>query len=342
METKRRSVVLHSRPGGSPQINHFALVEDEIPALRNGEVLTQTLWLSLDPYMRGRMDDVVSYAPSVKLGEPMTGETVGQVIASKHAGFKPGEIVVGARGWQSHIVSGGDDLLVLSGSAPHSAYLGVLGMPGATAYAGMKQIGEPKAGETVVVSAASGAVGSVAGQLARRAGARVVGVAGGENKCRFVEDELGFDTCIDYRAVTDLSAALRDVCPDGIDVYYENVGGELQHAVFNQMNPFGRLIMCGMVGEYNDLVLRPGPNLRDTFIKRLRIQGFIVLDRKENFTEWRELAEPWVAEGSLRYLEHVVVGMENAPAAFIDLLRGTHLGKVVVRVADALDKAAFA
>lgn len=212
MATKRQSVVLRSRPAGSPQINNFALVEDEIPALRDGEVLTQTLWLSLDPYMRGRMDDVESYAPSVKLGEPMTGETVGQVIASKHAGFKPGEIVVGARGWQSHIVSGGDDLLVLSGSAPHSAYLGVLGMPGATAYAGMKQIGEPKPGETVVVSAASGAVGSVAGQLARRAGARVVGVAGGESKCRFVEDELGFDTCIDYRAVTDLSAALRDAC----------------------------------------------------------------------------------------------------------------------------------
>lgn len=231
------------------------------------------------------MDDVASYAPSVKLGEPMTGETVGQVIESKHHGFKLGEIVVGARGWRSHIVSSGNDLLVLSGNAPYSAYLGVLGMPGATAYAGMKDIGQPKAGETVVVSAASGAVGSVAGQLARRAGARAVGVAGGADKCRFVVEELGFDACIDYRTVADLPAALRKACPDGIDVYYENVGGALQHAVFELMNPFGRLIMCGMVSEYNDLELQAGPNLRDTFIKRLRIQGFIVHDRKENFTE---------------------------------------------------------
>jgi NADPH-dependent curcumin reductase CurA len=198
----------------------------------------------------------------------------------------------------------------------------------------MKDIGHPKPGETVVISAASGAVGSVAGQLAKRAGARVVGVAGNSDKCMYVQETLGFDDCIDHRAVMDLDAALRDACPDGIDVYFENVGGDLQQAVFPLLNPFGRVIMCGMVAEYNDTKPRPGPNLMSVVRKRLTIQGFIVSDQPERFAEWRSLAAPWVAEGSLHYREHVVDGLENAPAAFIDLLRGHNFGKLVIRVGE--------
>jgi NADPH-dependent curcumin reductase CurA len=341
MDMIRQSIVLQNRPNGTPRLSDFAVVEQPIVQPGAGEVLTRTLWLSLDPYMRGRMDDTASYAPSVQIGAPMTGETIGQVLSSKDSRFAPGEIVVGARGWQSHIVSSGNDLVPLSGTAPHSTWLGVLGMPGATAYAGMKDIGQPKTGETVVISAASGAVGSVAGQLAQRAGARVIGIAGGTDKCDFVRNELGFDECIDHRKEGDLAAALRAACPNGIDVYYENVGGDLQRAVFQQMNPFGRMIMCGMVSEYNDVAPRPGPNLRDTFIKRLRIEGFIVLDRPENFSEWREIASLWIADGTLRYREHVVEGLENAPAAFIDMLIGRNFGKVVVRVAAPLEKKCF-
>jgi NADPH-dependent curcumin reductase CurA len=198
----------------------------------------------------------------------------------------------------------------------------------------MKDIGQPKAGETVVISAASGAVGSVAGQLAKRAGARVVGVAGNSDKSVYVQETLGFDDCIDHRAVMDLDAALRDACPNGIDVYFENVGGDLQQAVFPLLNPFGRVIMCGMVVEYNDTKPRPGPNLMSVVSKRLRIEGFIVTDKPERFAEWREIGTPWVADGSLHYREHVVDGLENAPEAFIDLLRGHNFGKLVIRVGE--------
>lgn len=333
MDTRRQSIVLHKRPQGLPQLTDFSLREDSIPKLSEGEVLTRTLWLSLDPYMRGRMDDAVSYAAAVELGKPMTGETVGRVLASKDPSFLPGQIVVGPNGWQTHIVSSGHALMTLPAEASPSAYLGVLGMPGATAYAGMKDIGRVKPGETVVISAASGAVGSVAGQLARRSGAKVIGVAGGKSKCDFVVNELKFDACIDYRQVPDLAAALREKCPNGIDVYFENVGGDLQQAVFAQMNPFGRMIMCGMVAEYNDGQPRPGPNLRDTFIKRLHIEGFIVMDRAANFAEWRSYAAPLISDGSLVYREHISYGIENAPGAFIDLLLGTYLGKAIVQVA---------
>jgi NADPH-dependent curcumin reductase CurA len=217
---------------------------------------------------------------------------------------------------------------------PLSAYLGILGMPGTTAYSAMKDIGQPKAGETVLISAASGAVGSVAGQIAKRAGARVVGVAGNSDKSMFVQEVLEFDDCVDHRGVMDMDAALRDACPNGIDVYFENVGGDLQEAVFPLLNNFGRMILCGMVAEYNDAKPRPGPNLMAAVRKRLRIEGFIVSDKPERFAEWRELAAPWVAEGSLRYREHVVDGLENAPEAFIELLRGHNFGKLVVRVAE--------
>ena len=329
-----RSIILRSRPTGRPQLENFEVVDGSVPQPGDGEVLTRTLWLSLDPYMRGRMSEGPSYAAPVAIGAPMAGETVGEVLVSNDPAFLPGQIVLGARGWQSHIVSKATVLVALPSHAPHSAYLGVLGMPGATAFAGMRDIGKPQAGETVVISAASGGVGSVAGQLAKRAGARVIGIAGGTDKCTFVRDELGFDECVDYHAANDLAGALRSVCPDGIDVYFENVGGIVQEAVYPLMRDFGRMVMCGMVSEYSDSTIRPGPNLRDTFVKRLRIQGFIVLDRPANFVEWRQLAGPWVENGTLRYREHVIEGLENAPAGFLAMLGGQNLAKTVVRVAE--------
>ncbi len=330
--SKRQVVILRRRPVGAPTADIFAIEEDAIPEPAEGQVLTRTIFLSIDPYMRGRLSDAKSYAAPVPIGGMMEGETVGEVIASRDPGFAPGDVVVGPRGWASHLVSAAKFLVKLPrNGAPLSNYLGVLGMPGTTAYSGMTDIGQPKAGETVVISAASGAVGAVAGQLAKRAGARVVGVAGGAEKCLFVQETLGFDECIDHRAL-DLKAALTDACPNGIDVYFENVGGELQRLVFPRLNAFGRVVMCGMVAEYNDTEPRPGPNLMMVVRNRLRIQGLIVSDKPERFAEWRALATPWVRGGSLKYREDIVDGLENAPDALIGILGGRNFGKLLVRV----------
>ena len=336
MTEARRSVVLKHRPRGAPSADDFEVRSDTVPTPGPGEVVTRTIWLSIDPYMRGRISDAWSYAPPIQPGEVMTGETVGEVIASADPGFAVGDVVVGARGWQSHCVSAAASLVkvprpVHHEHAPLSAYLGVLGMPGTTAYSGMTDIGQPKAGETVVISAASGAVGSVAGQIAKRAGARVIGIAGGPDKCFFVQDVLGFDDCIDHRTL-DLDAALAAACPNGIDVYWENVGGAVQHAVFAQLNPFARVVMCGMVAQYNEADLPPGPNLGFVVRKRVRIEGLIVSDKPERFAEWRALAAPWVADGSLKYREDVVDGLENAPNALAGILQGQNFGKLLVRV----------
>jgi len=330
---KRRSWVLRRRPTGAPRASDFELIEESVPAPQSGEVVTRTLFLSIDPYMRGRLSDRKSYAPSVQIGEVMTGETVGEVIASADPRCAVGDIVVGARGWQTHSVTPAERLVrVERNGPPVSTYLGVLGMPGTTAYSGMKDIGQPKAGETVVISAASGAVGSVAGQLAKRAGARVVGVAGGPDKCLFVQETLGFEECVDHRMM-DLKAALAAACPQGIDVYFENVGGALQAAVFEQLNPFARMVMCGMVAHYNDVEPRPGPSLMPVVMKRLRIEGLIVSDKPERFAEWRKLATPWVVEGSLKYREDLYQGLEAAPEALAGILEGRNFGKVLVEVA---------
>jgi len=328
----RRSVVLRRRPAGSPRPEDFDIREDAIPEPGPDEVVTRTIWLSIDPYMRGRVSDRKSYAPSVQIGEVMTGETVGEVVASAAHAFSPGDIVVGARGWQTHSVSPAARLTRIDRYGPPiSAYLGVLGMPGTTAYSGMIDIGRPKKGETVVVSAASGAVGSVAGQLAKRAGARVVGIAGRPDKCLFVQDELGFDDCVDHRAL-DLKAELAAACPHGIDVYWENVGGRVQQAAFELLNPFARVVMCGMVSQYNDAEFPPGPNLGFVVGRRVLIQGMIVSDKPERFAEWRALAAPWVADGTLRYREDEIDGLENAPAALAGILGGRNFGKLLVRV----------
>ncbi len=334
-ETMRRSLVLRRRPEGEPAADDFAMVEDAIPAPGPGEVVTRTIFLSIDPYMRGRLHDRKSYAPAVKLGEVMTGQSIGEVIASAAPGFAAGDHVLGSVGWQTHSLTPAERLVRLDPhGAPLSAYLGVLGMPGTTAYSGMKDIGQPKRGETVVVSAASGPVGSVVGQLAKREGARVVGIAGGAEKCLWVQETLGFDDCVDHRTL-DLPGALAAACPAGIDVYFENVGGGVQAAAFAQLNPFARVIMCGMVAEYNDSRPRPGPNLAFVVGKRVRIEGMIVSDKPHRFAEWRTLAEPWVRDGSLRYRETVAEGLEQAPEALARVLRGGNFGKMLVRVASA-------
>ncbi len=329
----RQSIVLRRRPDGMPSMDDFEMAKEPIPTPAAGEVVTRTLYLSIDPYMRGRLSDRKSYATPVQIGEAMTGETVGEVVASTDPGFVVGDIAVGGRGWQSHVLSEAAALTKIEkGDAPLSAYLGVLGMPGVTAYSGMTDIGQPKAGETVLISAASGAVGSVAGQIAKRAGARVVGIAGGPDKCMFVQERLGFDACIDHRA-RDLDAAIAEACPNGVDVYFENVGGAVQKAAFAAMANFGRIIMCGMVAQYNEAELPPGPNLGFMVAKRVRMQGLLVFDKPERFAEWRALAAPWVADGSLAYRETVIDGLERAPEALAMVLGGDNFGKMIVKVA---------
>ncbi len=333
----RRSVVLRRRPSGAPDRSDFDILEDGVPSPGPGEVVTRTIWLSIDPYMRGRLREQQTYAKAIEIGEVMTGETVGEVIASADSGFAVGDIAVGARGWQTHVLSKAAQLTRVERpggdrrSPPISSYLGVLGMPGTTAYTGVTDILKPKAGETVVISAASGAVGSVAGQLAKRAGARVVGVAGGADKCLYVQDTLMFDDCVDHRAI-DLRGELQAACPNGIDCYFENVGGAVQAAVFDVLNPFARVAVCGMVSQYNQDPFPPGPNLGFVVGKRVLIQGFIVSDKPERFAEWRTLAAPWVMDGSLKYREDEIDGLENSPDALGGILGGRNFGKLLVRV----------
>jgi NADPH-dependent curcumin reductase len=334
MENKNRQVVLKRRPAGAPTIGDFEIGDAPLPDPGQGEVLVRGIYLSLDPYMRGRMSAARSYARPVEVGAVMEGRVVGQVARSRDPGFSEGDYVLGGYGWQLYSVVAAQGLLKLDPSeASLSTALGVLGMPGLTAYVGLSDIGQPQRGETIVVSAASGAVGAVAGQLAKRAGARVVGIAGGADKCGYVESGLGFDHCIDHRS-TDLGAALDHACPNGIDVYWENVGGAVQQAVFPRFNDFGRMVMCGMVAEYNDPEPRPGPNLMAAVRKRLKIQGFIVSDQWQRFGEYRAMAAPLVRSGELKYREDIVDGLDRAPEAFIGLLQGRNFGKLIVKLSD--------
>jgi NADPH-dependent curcumin reductase len=334
MPNRNRQVLLKRRPTGAPTAADFEIVDGPIPDPGEGEVLVRGIYLSLDPYMRGRISGARSYAKPVEVGAVMEGRVVGQVVRSRDPGLQEGVYVLGGYGWQIYSAVPAAGLLKLDPTeAPLSTALGVLGMPGLTAYVGLSEIGRPRRGETVVVSAASGAVGAVAGQLAKRAGAQVVGIAGGADKCRYVEAEFGFDACIDHRAA-DLGGALDRACPNGIDVYWENVGGGVQQAVFPRLNDFGRMVMCGMVAEYNDLEPRPGPNLMSVVRKRLKIQGFIVSDQWQRFAEYRSMAAPLLKSGELKYREDVVDGLDRAAAAFIGLLQGRNFGKLVVRLGD--------
>jgi len=334
MDHQNRQVLLKRRPSGAPTPADFEIAEGPIAEPGDGDVLVRGIYLSLDPYMRGRISAARSYAKPVDVGAVIEGRVVGQVVRSRDPGFREGDYAYGGYGWQLFSAVPAKGLLKLDPSeAPLSTALGVLGMPGLTAYVGLSEIGRPQRGETVLVSAASGAVGAVAGQLAKRAGARVVGVAGGADKCRYVEAELGFDVCIDHRAA-DLGAALDRACPNGVDVYWENVGGAVQQAAFSRLNDFGRMVMCGMVSEYNDVEPHPGPNLMAAVRKRLKIQGFIVSDHWQRFGEYRAMAAPLLRNAQLKYREDIVDGLDRAPEAFIGLLQGRNFGKLLVKLSD--------
>jgi hypothetical protein len=334
MENRNRQVLLKRRPIGAPTTADFEIAEGPIPDPGDGEAVVRGIYLSLDPYMRSRISGVRSYAKPVDIGAVMEGRVVGQVVRSRDPGLREGDYAYGGYGWQLYSTVPAKDLIKLDpNAAPLSTALGVLGMPGLTAYVGLSEIGRPQRGETVVVSAASGAVGAVVGQLAKRAGARVVGIAGGADKCRYVEGELGFDACFDHRS-PDLGAALDRACPKGIDVYWENVGGVVQQAVFPRLNDFGRMVMCGMVSEYNDVEPRPGPNLMSAVRKRLKIQGFIVSDQRQRFGEYRAVAAPLLRSGELKYREDIVEGLDRAAEAFIGLLNGRNFGKLLIRLGD--------
>jgi NADPH-dependent curcumin reductase CurA len=337
-ETARR-IVLASRPVGEPKPADFRLEEAPVPQPGPGEVLLRTKFLSLDPYMRGRMSDAPSYAKPVGVGEVMEGGTVSEVAASNNDKFAQGDIVLSHTGWQSHALSNGAGLRKLDPAlAPVSTALGVLGMPGMTAYTGLLAIGQPKAGETVVVSAASGAVGSVVGQIAKIKGARAVGIAGGPDKCKYVMDELGFDACVDHRAA-DFPAQLKAACPKGADVYFENVGVPVFDAVLPLFNPFARIPVCGLIAQYNATELPPGPNrlpvlMRNVLTKRLLIRGFIVTDFAAMHGDFLRDVSAWIKEGKIKYREDVAEGLENAPEAFMGLLKGKNFGKQLVRVGE--------
>ena len=327
-----KQVLLANRPTGWVKESDFRIVETPLPAPGEGQVLIKNSYLSLDPYMRGRMNDARSYAAKAELGDVMTGETVGEVIESRSAKFAKGDWVAGRVGWQQYAVSDGSNLRKIDTElAPPSAHLGVVGMPGVTAYVGLLDIGQPKAGETVVVSAASGAVGSVVGQMAKLRDCRVVGVAGGKEKCDFVVKELGFDACIDHRA-GDLDAALAAAAPKGIDVYFENVGGPLLDAVLLRCNPFARIPLCGMVSQYNATERYGVKNLMMAVGMRIRVQGFIVSDHMQRWPEALRQLGQWVRDGKIKYRESVTEGLENAPRAFIGMLKGENFGKQLVKL----------
>lgn len=335
-----QKVVLASRPRGQPRPEDFRIEQEPLPVPGAGQVLLQVLWLSLDPYMRGRMDAAKSYIKPVEVGAVMEGGTVARVLDSRHEGFAAGDIVLSFSGWQRYALDDGASLRKLDpAAAPPSTALGVLGMPGFTAWAGLLQIGRPQAGETVVVAAASGAVGSAVGQIARIHGARAVGIAGGADKCAFVRDVLGFDAVVDHRA-PDFEARLGDACPDGIDVYFENVGGKVWDAVFPLLNDFARVPVCGLIAQYNDMPQAgPGPDrvallMRDILKKSLTLRGFIQREFLSLQPEFLAQAQGWIRSDRLRYREDVVEGLDQAPQALIDLLQGRNFGKLVVKVSE--------
>ena len=322
-------ILCKSRPEGMPAESNFEIVKTEMP---KGDVVRRTMFLSVDPYMRGRMSDQKSYAEGAKLGQTMVGQTVSKVIESKSPNFKPGDVVLTYDGWQEFAASDGRDLRKVDASiVPPSWYLGVLGMPGLTAYVALLDIGKPKPGETVVVSSAAGAVGSIAGQIAKIKGCRAVGVAGSDAKCRFVVDDLGFDACINYKT-EDLGEAMKRTCPKGIDVYFDNVGGAVLEAALKRVNVHARIPLVGQISTYNDTKFRPGPNLTPVLVNRVLLQGMIVLDHTARLPEFLRETAQWIREGKMKYREDVVRGLENAPRAFIGLFSGENIGKRVVEV----------
>ena len=329
-----RRVVLVRRPPAEPKEDDFRIEEATVPEPVGREVLVRSIYLSLDPYMRGRMRDVVSYSPPVALGEVMTGGIVGEVVKSGHPNFKAGDIVEERLGLQEYAISDGAGLRKIDPMiAPISTANGILGMPGLTAYYGLYEIARPKPGETVVVSAASGAVGQVVGQLAKIMNCRIVGIAGGKKKCDFVVKDLGFDACVDYKAASDIEPALKAACSNGIDVYFDNVGGTISDAVLRNLNFFARVSLCGSISQYNAATTDMGPRLLGPFVgRRIRMEGFIITDYAPRAAPALRQMGEWVKSGRLKYREDIVEGIEKAPRAFIGMLRGENFGKTLVRL----------
>ncbi|AIW16103.1 NADP-dependent oxidoreductase [Vibrio tubiashii] len=337
-----RRIVLASRPTGAPVAENFRLEESEKPQPQQGEMLLRSVYLSLDPYMRGRMSDAKSYADPVALDEVMVGGTVCQVEASNHPDYEVGEWVLAFTGWQDYGVSDGEGLIKMGKNPTHPSYaLGVMGMPGFTAYMGLLDIGQPKAGDTLVVAAATGAVGSMVGQIGKLKGCHVIGVAGGEEKCRYAVEKLGFDLCLDHKA-DDLEQQLAAACEHGIDIYFENVGGKVFDAVMPLLNTGARVPLCGLISQYNATSLPEGPDrmsmlMAQLLIKRIKMQGFIIFDDYgHRYGEFAADMGQWLAEGKIHYREHLVEGFDKAPEAFIGLLEGKNFGKLVIKTNDAL------
>lgn len=332
-----RRIVLASRPAGKPSLANFRLEQAAVPQAGEGEVLLQTLYLSLDPYMRGRMNAGESYAPGVELDAVMVGGTVSRVVSSRNSAFAPGDLVSAYAGWQDYAVSDGSDLMKLDPRITQPSWaLGVLGMPGLTAYVGLLDIGQPQPGETVVLAAATGAVGSIVGQIARLKGCRVVGIAGAAEKCRYAVDELGYDACVSHYD-RDMAQQLAAACPEGIDVYFENVGGSSWEAVMPLLNNFARVPVCGLIAHYNQAEPPPGPDrmsqLQGLILRRsLKMQGFLVGNYRGRIPDFVADMTGWLAAGKVKYREDVVEGLEQAPEAFLGLFSGENFGKLVVRV----------
>jgi NADPH-dependent curcumin reductase CurA len=337
--SKNQRILLASRPHGAPTLENFQLDEADIPTPGPGQILLRILYLSLDPYMRGRMDDAASYAAPVPLGGVMEGGTVAQIVTSNHPGYTAGEFVLSHSGWQSYAVSDGAGLRKLDPSAaPLSTALGILGMPGFTAYAGLLSIGKPQPGETVVVAAATGPVGATVAQIAKLKAARAIGIAGGPDKCAYLRDELKLDAVIDHRSPT-LPADLAAACPNGIDVYFENVSGPVWDAVFPLLNQYARIPVCGLIANYNSTGPAPGPDrlpalMRKILTKSLTIRGFIQFEFASQRPDFYRDMTSWITSGDIKYREDVIQGLTNAPNALIGLLQGQNFGKLVIQVAD--------
>ncbi|ASJ70862.1 NADP-dependent oxidoreductase [Granulosicoccus antarcticus] len=337
-KTTNRQIVLAERPKGEPTQNTLKLEENAVPTAGENQMLLRTEYLSLDPYMRGRMSDAPSYAPPVEIGGVMVGGTVAEVVESKLEGFSAGDYVLSFSGWQDYAVSDGTGVTKLGKEFEHRSWaLGILGMPGFTAWAGLTKIGAPKAGETIAVAAATGPVGATVGQIGKILGCRVVGIAGGPEKCEYAVKELGFDACIDHKAA-DFEEQLAKASPDGIDVYFENVGGKVLDAVIPLLNPNARVPLCGLVSQYNATELPEGPDRMNWLMgqilrKKIKVQGFIIFDDFGHlYPEFAKEMSAWVEEGKVKYREEVIDGLENASAAFVGLLKGENFGKRVINV----------
>lgn len=327
-------ILLKNRPVGKPTLADFEFLEEENPTVKEGQVLLKTLYVSVDPYLRGRMSDAKSYVPPFKLNKPMSSTVIAEVIESKLSDFKVGDYVSAMLDWKELQVSDGRGLIKVDGNvASLSAYLGILGMTGLTAYLGLTEIGKPKSGETVVVSGAAGAVGSVAGQIAKIFGCRVIGIAGSDEKTSMLTSKFGFDAAINYKTTTDMKAAIAGAAPSGVDVYFDNVGGEISDAVLANINQFGRVAVCGSISGYNDTEVSMGPRVQGILVKNsVLMQGYIVSNYQDKFPAAITQLTTWLQEDKLTYTETIVDGFENIPQAFIDLFEGKNEGKMVVKV----------